>query len=419
MTINNNQRASAPNAPYTYKTGINDTVSLNNGSLRHEEKIAYLPGRNSLDLDLTMVYNAAESDSLMGGDELSPWPVKSLGHGWSMNFTRQLRMGDLTYFRFTDGSTYQYANGVLQNYKLSDITVTNNNGALTLNYADGRKEAFDANGNLTSITDRFGNRISLQYYPETKTATGPTTIWLKPDGTVWACGNNDYGQLGDGTTTSRSTMVQVSDLTNIVAVAASPFHSVALKSDGTVWTWGRNDYGQLGNGTSANQSIPAQIKGLTDITSVTAGEYNTFALQSDGTVWAWGNNNYGILGDGLTLNQATPVQIKALTGILAIAAGEAHTAALKPDGTIWAWGLNDHGQLGDGTTIDRTTPVQVSGLTGATDIAVGAHRTIALKSDGTVWAWGQDNHCEQCHDTANSKLTPVQVRELKDVVAIA
>lgn len=107
---------------------------------------------------------------------------------------------------------------------------------------------------------------------------------------------------------------------------------MALRGDGTVWAWGRNDYGQLGIGTLYRSPTPAQVSGLTGVTAIAVGGYHCLALKDDGSVWAWGYNNHGQLGDGTTANRSTPVQIPGLTGVIAISAGGFHGAALRSDG---------------------------------------------------------------------------------------
>jgi len=247
------------------------------------------------------------------------------------------------------------------------------------------------------------------------------SLALKSDGTVRAWGRNDYGQLGDGTGNDiRSTPVQVSNLTDVVAIAAGNYHSLALKSDGTVWAWGQNNYGQLGDGTMNNERrTPVQVSNLTDVVAIAAGDNHSLALKSDGTVWAWGRNDFGQLGDGTSSNRSTPVQVSNLTGVVAIAAGYYHSLALKSNGTVLAWGDNDYGQLGDGTNSDRRTPVQVSYLTEAVAIAAGYYHSLALKSDGTVRAWGRNYNGQLGDGTYSNRSIPVQVSDLTDVVAIA
>ncbi len=244
------------------------------------------------------------------------------------------------------------------------------------------------------------------------------SLALKSDGTVWVWGGNSIGQLGDGTNTYKSNPVQIKNLEGIIAIAAEYAHSFALKSDGTVWTWGNNTNGQLGDGTYTSRNTPAQVKNLSGVTAIAAGDGHGLALKSDGTVWAWGRNSEGQLGDGTTTNRITPAQVNNLDNITAIAAGTLHSLVIKSDGTVWAWGYNAYGQLGDGTYTDSSTPVQVSGLSGVTDIAAAYYHTLALKSDGTVWGWGSNDYGELGNGTNISSSTPVQVKNLSGVFDI-
>jgi len=234
---------------------------------------------------------------------------------------------------------------------------------------------------------------------------GYHSLALKRDGTVWAWGCNDYGQLGDNSTTQRNTPVQVQGLTDIIAIAAGWGHSVAVKSDGTVWAWGRNQFGQLGNNSTVNRLVPVQI--LTDSVAIEAGYAHTIALKRDGTVWAWGWNSYGQLGDNSITNRLTPVQI--LTGVAAIAAGEDFSIALKSDSTVWEWGRSDSSRYGDNSAMNTLMPANVQGLTGVITIAAADWHSLALKSDGTVWAWGYNASGQLGDNSLIDRLTPVQV----------
>ena len=140
------------------------------------------------------------------------------------------------------------------------------------------------------------------------------TIALKSDGTVWTWGLNNFGQLGDETTTiMRATPIQVSGISDVTAIAGGYAHTIALKSDGTVWAWGYNYYGQLGDGTNTKMSTtPVQVSGLSDVIAIAGGYAHTIALKSDGTVWAWGQNDSGQLGDGTSTNRTTPVQVSGI-----------------------------------------------------------------------------------------------------------
>ena len=212
---------------------------------------------------------------------------------------------------------------------------------------------------------------------------------LLSDGTVKCWGNNYYGGLGDGTTADRSVPVSVSGLSGATAIGSGYVHNCALLSDGTVKCWGDNGAAQLGDGTLTSHPVPVFVSGLSGATAITAGIYHTCALLWDGTVKCWGFNGFGALGDGTTTTRTTPVSVTGLSGATAIVAGEVHTCALLLDGTVKCWGDNNFGELGDGTTVlSSTVPVSVSGLSGVMDLSAGARHTCALLSDGTVKCWG-------------------------------
>ncbi|TQL35262.1 Ig-like domain repeat protein [Salinispora arenicola] len=240
---------------------------------------------------------------------------------------------------------------------------------------------------------------------------------LTSAGTVLAWGDNSAGQLGDGTTTDSSTPVTV-DLpagTTITAVAAGDRHSLALTSTGTMLAWGENFIGQLGDGTTTRRSTPVAVDlpAGTTVTAVAAGDRHSLALTSADTVLAWGDNSAGQLGDGTTTDSSTPVTVDlpAGTTITTVAAGAYHSLALTSADTMLAWGYNIFGQLGDGTTTDRDTPVAVDLPAGTTitTVAGGARHTLAMTSAGTMLAWGHNNFGQLGDGTTTDRSTPVAV----------
>jgi len=322
----------------------------------------------------------------------------------------------------------------------------------------GRAEAYDANGNLTSDPGRLALTWGAENQPLSIAATDPRMApqsWgdgncdvanqtratpgvlggvqggvafargnnhilaALADGTVLACGANDQGQLGDGTTNASNAAVRVVGLTGITAVAAGESFSLALKSDGTVWSWGFNGDGRLGDGTGNQHSTPVQVSGLTGVAAIAAGRDFGLAVKADGTVWAWGNNNSSHLGDGTTVHRYTPVQTVGLTGITAVAAGYDHSVARKGDGTAWAWGSNSSGQLGAGSSAQGYTPIQVVGLTNVTGVAAGDAHSLAVESDGTVWGWGSNNSGQIGAGLAVTRYTPVQMAGIATATAVA
>jgi YD repeat-containing protein len=243
------------------------------------------------------------------------------------------------------------------------------------------------------------------------------SLALKADGTVWSWGDNEQGELGDGTTTSRAAPVQVvgpgglGTLSGIVAIAAGLGFSLAVKSDGTVMSWGKNTEGELGAPSSNTclstqpcSTTPIQVTGLVGVSTIAAGEYHALAVKRDGSVWGWGYNAFGEVGDGTTIQRNTPVQVigpggsGSLGGITSVSAGGSFSTARKSDSTVWSWGVNLNGQLGDGTTTNRSTPVQVIGpgrvgfLGSITSTSSGGQHVLALKNDGTIWSWGENSN---------------------------
>jgi alpha-tubulin suppressor-like RCC1 family protein len=251
----------------------------------------------------------------------------------------------------------------------------------------------------------------------------PHSLALRRDGTVWAWGENFYGQLGDGTRVNRTTSVPVIGIPPCVAISASfGHHSMALADDGGVWVWGYNAEGQHGNGTSdpvtGVGATPDRVSGLEGVVAIAAGSWHCTALRSDGSVWAWGDNSWGQLGDGTTTNRFTPVAVNGPGNIVAIGRGGGHSVALRDDGTVWAWGINDRGQLGDGTTGSRATPAPVAGLADVTLLAGTGSGGVAVTADGLVRAWGRNDRGQIGDGTTTDRLVPVTVPGLPRVVSV-
>lgn len=277
------------------------------------------------------------------------------------------------------------------------------------------------------------------------------SLSLQSNGTLFAWGGNDYGQLGNNTSgynTRSSSPVQVvgayvSTFTGNVAIASGAYHSLALRCDGTVWSWGRNNFGQLGDGTTqdhstANPVVNADGSPLSGIVAVSAGALYSLALRADGTVWAWGANSSGQLGNGVTNSIANPrpTQASNLTQVVGIAAGTLHGLALRADGTVFAWGNDGNGQLGDGnggggtSGHDSSIPTQVKGVAGSgflkdvTALAAGAAHSLALLTDGTLVSWGGNsagqlgNGAGGNGNNAADSNVPVVVSNLIGVLAI-
>jgi alpha-tubulin suppressor-like RCC1 family protein len=251
-----------------------------------------------------------------------------------------------------------------------------------------------------------------------------------------AWGTNSSGQLGDGTNTGRDSPVEVQaaagvPLADVVAIHGGNNHSLAVGTSGHAWAWGNNSYGQLGNGTSTTVPVvyPVEVRresptgpALEGVVAVAGGRYHSLALTSDGSVWAWGYNSNGQLGDGSATTRPYAVQVvraadsQALDGVVAVAAGARHSIALRSDGTVWGWG---YGQGVDGSTSSLNKAVQVSGLAGIVSIAAGLDFTVAGRVDGAVWAWGVNNVGQLGHGSTVTMTRPARAGSIAGVAEVA
>ncbi len=223
---------------------------------------------------------------------------------------------------------------------------------------------------------------------QTLATGGGYSFGIKTNGTLWGWGFNSIGQLGDGTTTNRSTAVQTSTATNWKSIACGSGHSLAIKTDGTLWTWGQNTNGQLGDGTTVNKSVPTQIGVANNWLFVNAGENHSIAIKTDGTLWACGLNSNSQLGDGTAVDKNVFTQIGVATNWQSASGGSDFTMAIQSNGTLWGFGANSIRQLGDGTTLMRATPIQIGTATNWSVVACGQAHSVAVKTGGTLWSWG-------------------------------
>jgi alpha-tubulin suppressor-like RCC1 family protein len=192
---------------------------------------------------------------------------------------------------------------------------------------------------------------------------------LLRNGTVWAWGDNSLGELGGGCArpcAGSFVPVRVRGLTKIVQISAGGDSGYALQNDGSVWAWGDDGFGELGNGVRRlDESAPGKVIGLRDVVAITAGASTGYALSRDGSVRAWGRGDFGQLGDDRSADSSVPVLVERITHVVQVVGGGESAFALERNGSVWGWGADGFGQLGAGPLRDRDVPGRVLGLPAA------------------------------------------------------
>lgn len=291
------------------------------------------------------------------------------------------------------------------------------------------------------VTDALQQQASTNSIPVTIT-DDTQTVTIKPallsSGILHTCmvtaesgvkcwGNNDSGQLGNGTFYNGVRMedaVAISGLSDVVAVSAGGNHSCAITASGALKCWGDNASGQLGNGVGEyglNSNLPVDVIGLgSGVVAVSLGRSHTCAITTSGAVKCWGSNGSGQLGNGTNTNSNTPVDVVGLSGAYLISAGTGHTCAAITGAGVLCWGDNDEGALGNSTTIASNLPAAVTGLTEPVmSLATGYAHTCAVTDAGLVKCWGYNIQGELGIGSTTDNAVPVQIASLSDIALIS
>jgi hypothetical protein len=248
------------------------------------------------------------------------------------------------------------------------------------------------------------------------------SLFLKSDGTMWGMGDQGAGELGDGTYGSSvdnyGTNMPVKITNGVVAISAGYQHSLFIKTDGSLWAMGDNTYGEYGNGGNASSDVPVEIQG-SNVTAIAAGQYFSLFIKNDGSLWGTGDGTGGNLGNGRIADVYAPFEI-ATNNVVAASAGGLFSLFLKTDGSLWGMGLNYYGQLGNtNVTTPISRPFEIT--TNVIAMAAGDYHSLFIRGDGSLWAMGQNSYGQLGDGTYGGDLGYTNQPEMitNGVIAVA
>ncbi len=325
--------------------------------------------------------------------------------------TINLNLGNIIYLTHSNNTTIAFSNVPTA----TDITIIRTLTDNTLTWPSGITWNGGSAPTIIGSNTRStaGQVFNLVTYNGGTNWYGHQDISNDPQFTaLWASGFNQTGRLGDGTTTQRSSPVQIPGDGWITPRGQDG--GFAAKTDGTLWSWGGNTYGTLGHNNTSQYSSPKQIPGTTwsaDNDLYDNSYYLSSALKTDGTLWCWGNNQNGQLGQNNNVAHSSPVQVPGdFSSVTAIEVGHHLTMQILKGTELWVWGSGDMGQLGQGyynSQYHRSSPVQIPGS--YQSISNAYRRMGAVKTNGELYTWGYGSFGGLGQNTATQRNSPYKV----------
>lgn len=306
------------------------------------------------------------------------------------------------------------------------LQVAASNATTTINYmmlskmieklSVGSVTTVATSSNLPSTLTTNGNVYYVTADQEHYYNVGAT--WKSLSGiyrVAYAFGAGTSGELGDNTTSNRSSPVTVvGNLLTWSSISAGSGHNLGVIESGIAYAWGNGSNGRLGDNTNIAKSSPVTVVGgITNWSQVSAGENHSLGVTTSGIAYAWGSAANGRLGDNTTVSKSSPVTVVGnITNWNRVSAGRTHSLGLTSTGILYAWGYNGAGRLGDNTTSTRSSPVTVvGGITTWSQVSASFTSSLGLTSGSIVYAWGSNDKFQLGDNTAtaSSKSSPVTV----------
>lgn len=271
-----------------------------------------------------------------------------------------------------------------------------------------------------TTTTKSSSVLSADLTPYTQISSGGShTCGITTTGVLKCWGDNSHGKLGDGTTANKNTPLTIDQGTNYVQVSAGQEHTCGITTTGTLKCWGYNLYGRLGDGTTTDRNSPVTIDPGTNYTQVSASRGHTCGITTTGTLKCWGGASGGQLGYGSISSQYSPVNIDLGVQYSKIAGGSDHTCGITDNNLLKCWGYNSRGEIGDGTTTQRNLPVVIDFGVKYTQVAGGSAHTCGINTNGTLKCWGGNDNGQIGDGAFSFEPTPSSVNSQLSFVKIS
>src|SRR6266516_2304020 len=250
------------------------------------------------------------------------------------------------------------------------------------------------------------------------------TCGLSTSRAAYCWGDDVFGQLGDGSTSSpwyRPSPAPVAGGLRFTMLSAGVWHTCGVTTSGAAYCWGDNQNGQLGDGTTDRRAMPAPVVGGFRFSTISAGHGHTCGVIAGGAAACWGDNSSGQLGTRVvdhTMYRSSPGRVVGVHGFATVSAGNVHTCGMTTQGVAYCWGYNVWGQLGDGTTTQRSIPVPVTGGLRFAVVDAGSYFSCGVTTGGAAYCWGENLDGELGDGTTTSWSTPVRVSGMLNFAAV-
>ena len=279
----------------------------------------------------------------------------------------------------------------------------NNNGRLGDNSTTQRATPVSIKGNKKTFS-----QLCAGYF---------STLGIDKNGTAWGWGYNNYGQLGDNTTTQRLTPVSILGANKTFCqITSAGYNSGAIDKNGQIWCWGANFYGGLGNNSTTAKCTPVSVQGSQKtFCQITSAFYNVFGVDKNGQLWCWGFNDYGQLGINSVTAKCTPVSVQGANKTFCKISSQYYSIlGLDKNGQVWGWGDNGYGQLGNSSIAIQRTPVSILGNKKTfCQITIGRNFSVGVDKSGGVWGWGYNKFGQLGNNTTAYVGTPISIKGSK------